>query len=274
MDIQEYKGIFVFVEQVDQCVSAVGLELVGKATELAGQLQTTVTAVILGDKIESEYKKLGAYGADVVLGVENPMLDVYKTEPYTYVLSKLIEEYKPEICLFGATSLGRDLAPRVSSRVRTGLTADCTILEIDETTNNLLATRPAFGGNVMATIVCPDHRPQMATVRPGVMQKNEYDESRTFTITKKEMNIPAACDNVEILDVVMTKSEVSNIQDAGILISGGRGVGSKEGFKVLEEVAAELGGMVSASRAATDEDWISAETQVGQTGKTVRPQLY
>ena len=274
MNIQDYKGVFVFVEQVDNVVSNVGLELIGKATDLAKQLDTKVTAVILGKDIESEYKKLGAYGADVVIGVSHPMLDIYKTEPYTYVLAQLVNEYKPEIFLFGATALGRDLAPRVSSRVQTGLTADCTILDIEEGTNHLLATRPAFGGNLMATILCPKHRPQMATVRPGVMKMNAYDETRPFELLKKEIDIPDRCNNVEILEVVKTKSESEDIQDADILVSGGRGVGSAEGFKLLEQVADKLGGMVSASRACTDENWILKDRQVGQTGKTVRPKLY
>lgn len=274
MNIEDYKGVFVFVEQVDNAVSNVGLELIGKATDLAKQIGTKVTAVILGNDIQSEYKKLGAYGADVVIGVSHPMLDLYKTEPYTYVLAKLVEEYKPEIFLFGATALGRDLAPRVSSRVQTGLTADCTILEIEEETNHLLATRPAFGGNVMATILCPKHRPQMATVRPGVMAMNPYDEARSFELVEKQMDIPESCNNVEILEVVKTKSESASIQDADILVSGGRGVGSAEGFKLLEKVADKLGGMVSASRACTDENWIAKDRQVGQTGQTVRPKLY
>ena len=274
MNIEDYKGVFVFVEQVDNVVSNVGLELIGKASDLAQQIGTKVTAVLLGKNIESEYKKLGAYGADVVVGVAHAMLEIYKTEPYTHVLAELIKEYKPEIFLFGATALGRDLAPRVSSRVQTGLTADCTVLEIEEETNHLLATRPAFGGNVMATIICPKHRPQMATVRPGVMEMRPYDESRPFELIQKEIDIPASCDNVEILEVVKTKSTSADIQEAPILVSGGRGVGGKEGFALLEQVASKLGGMVSASRACTDENWIEKDRQVGQTGKTVRPKLY
>lgn len=274
MNIQDYKGVFVFVEQVDNQALNVGLELIGKAKELAAKIGTQVTAVILGKDIQSEYKKLGAHGADVVIAVSHPMLEIYKTEPYTYVLAELVKEYKPEICLFGATALGRDLAPRVSSRVQTGLTADCTTLEIEDETNHLLATRPAFGGNVMATIVCPNHRPQMATVRPGVMQMIAYDENRSFEFVEKKMDIPESCNNVEILEVVKTKTEKANIQDADILISGGRGVGSKEGFEILEKVAEKLGGMVSASRACTDENWIAKDRQVGQTGQTVRPKLY
>ena len=274
MNIEDYKGVFVFVEQVDNVVSNVGLELIGKASDLAQQIGTKVTAVLLGKNIESEYKKLGAYGADVVVGVAHPMLEIYKTEPYTHVLAELIKEYKPEIFLFGATAQGRDLAPRVSSRVQTGLTADCTVLEIEEETNHLLATRPAFGGNVMATIICPKHRPQMATVRPGVMEMRPYDESRPFELIQKEIDIPASCDNVEILEVVKTKSTSADIQEAPILVSGGRGVGGKEGFALLEQVASKLGGMVSASRACTDENWIEKDRQVGQTGKTVRPKLY
>lgn len=274
MNIQDYKGIFVFVEQLDNHVSNVGLELIGKAKDLASKIGTKVTAVLLGKDIQDEYEKLGYYGADIVIGVSHPMLDIYKTEPYTYVLSELVKEYKPEIVLFGATALGRDLAPRVSSRVQTGLTADCTILEIEDETNHLLATRPAFGGNVMATIICPKHRPQMATVRPGVMKMLDYDENRSFELIEKDMEIPTECNNVEILEVVKTKTGAANIQAADVLVAGGRGVGSKEGFKLLEQVAEKLNGMVCASRACTDENWIEKDRQVGQTGQTVRPKLY
>lgn len=274
MNIQDYKGVFVFIEQVDNAISNVALELIGKASELAKHLNTQVTAVVLGYSIENHYAKLGCYGADRVVGVDHPMLEIYKTEPYVYALTKVIDEYKPEAFLFGATAIGRDLAPRVSARVKTGLTADCTSLEVHDESKDLLMTRPAFGGNIMATIICPNHRPQMATVRPGVMKKLPYTSTATCVVERLPLNIPKSCNNVEILEVVKVKSEKINIQDADILISGGRGMGSLEGFKILEELATELGGTISSSRASVDNNWVDKDRQVGQTGKTVRPNLY
>ena len=274
MDIQDYKGIMIFAQQVDGIISGVSLELIGKAKELAKDLNTTVTAVMLGRWLDEEAAILVRYGADRVLCVENPVLSVYMNETYTYVLNKIVEEYRPEIMLIGATSIGRDLAPRLSARIHTGLTADCTGLEIQEETGNLLMTRPAFGGNIMATIMCPGHRPQMASVRPGVMHRQEPADHPEAEIIKIPIDIPDANMNVEILNVVKTVAEAVDLESAKILISGGRGMGGPEGFKLLDEIAQQLGGMVGASRAAVDSGWIAHERQVGQTGKTVRPKLY
>ena len=257
MGLEEYKGVFIYAQQVDNELSSIAFELIGKAKELAKDLGTDVTAVLLGSNVKGLTDELGEYGADKVIVVDNPELETYRTEPYAQALAAVINEYKPEIMLVGATAIGRDLGPTVSARVATGLTADCTKLEIgdfpinavpgkedEQKHNQLLMTRPAFGGNTIATIACPDNRPQMATVRPGVMQKLPKEAGR--------------------------KAEV----DAKVLVSGGRGVGSKENFKMLQDLADVFGGMVSCSRAAVENGWLAQDYQVGQTGKTVRPQIY
>ncbi len=275
MNTADYKGIFVFAEQRDKNIEKVSLELIGKARELAEVLKSSVTAVLLGYNMDEQAKELNYYGADKVIYVDNKDLDIYMTEPYTHTLVEIINRDKPEIVLFGATAIGRDLAPRVSARVKTGLTADCTGLEINvEENNNLMMTRPAFGGNIMATIVCPDHRPQMATVRPGVMKQLPSNRDKAVNVEKLSIEIPKEKFNVEILEVIKQVQEKMKIEDAKVIVSGGRGVGSAENFALLEQLADALGGTVAASRAAVDAGWISKDRQVGQTGKTVRPNLY
>lgn len=212
-------------------------------------------------------------GADEVIFVDDKALELYTTEAYTQALTQVLEEIKPEIVMIGATSIGRDLGPRVSSRLNTGLTADCTSLEVGEE-NELLMTRPAFGGNIMATIICPNHRPQMSTVRPGVMTMLEKDESRIGSIRKVDVKFTDAIHRVKILEVVKEEKAEEKIDEASILISGGRGVGSKENFSVLNDVADMLGGTISASRAVIDSGWFDHSRQVGQTGTTVRPDVY
>lgn len=271
---KEYKGVFVYAQQVDKKVSRVTFELLGKGVELAAALNTEVTAVLLGSQIEYLAAELVRYGADRVIIVDHPVLETYMTEPYTAALTAVVETYKPEILLYGATAIGRDLAPRVSARVHTGLTADCTKLEIQEETNHLMMTRPAFGGNIMATILCPEHRPQMATVRPGVMQCTKLREDTEGKIEFYQVNELENSKNVEILEIIKKVNERMDIMDAKVLISGGRGMGSAENFAVLEELAEVLGGTVAASRAAVDAGWQEKDRQVGQTGKTVRPNLY
>ena len=273
MDKKDYRGVFVFVEQKNKEIENVSLELIGEGKKLAQELDQKVTALVLGKGVK-EIEKLGHYGADNIIYVENKDLDIYMTEPYTKALKEVIENRKPEIVLFGATAIGRDVAPRLAGRIHTGLTADCTKLEINEENSDLMMTRPAFGGNIMATIECPDHRPQMATVRPGVMQKEEKDTTRKVEIEKFDVRIEEKDKTYEILEVVEEKSNKIDIQEANILVSGGRGVGSPDNFKALEETAQILGGVVSSSRAAVDSDWMPKEVQVGQTGKTVRPDLY
>ncbi|MDF2677039.1 MAG: hypothetical protein K0Q97_1353 [Bacillota bacterium] len=279
MNILDYKGIFVFAEQRDHKVQKVAYELIGKGKELAKDLNTTVTAVLLGKDMMDEARKLNYAGADKVIYVDDVMLDEYMTEPYVYALNKVFTEKKPEIVLFGASAIGRDLAPRVSARIHTGLTADCTSLAVEADDKepeklNLMMTRPAFGGNIMATIACPNHRPQMATVRPGVMKALKLDDSNEINIEEFKIEIPASCKNVEILDVVKIIQERMNVEDAKVLVSGGRGMKGSENYAMIEELADLLGGTISASRAAVDAGWVAKDRQVGQTGKTVRPNLY
>ena len=283
MGLEEYKGVYVFAQQVDGEMSSIAFELLGKAKDLAKDLNTEVTAVVLGSGIKALADSLAEYGADKVIVVDDPELEVYRTEPYTHALASVINEYKPEIMLVGATAIGRDLGPRVSARVQTGLTADCTVLEIGDfndvmakTTlpNQLLMTRPAFGGNTIATIACPYNRPQMATVRAGVMQKIEPVKGAKAEVIEYNPGFTPDNKYVEILEVVKSVSDVEDIMDAKILVSGGRGVGSKENFKLLQDLADVLGGTVSCSRAVVDNGWMPRDLQVGQTGKTVRPNVY
>lgn len=274
MNLQDYKGILVFVQQEDCKVTGVSFELIGKAKELAAELATDVTAVVIGAGVTALADEIAAFGADKVIVVDNEVLKDYTTEPYTHAITSVINKVKPEIVLFGATAIGRDLAPRVSARVKTGLTADCTKLEVDGETKNLRMTRPAFGGNIMATIICPEHRPQMATVRPGVMQKIMKDTSLKANIEVLDLVFEKNNKYVEIMDIVKTVSTKLDIMDAKILVSGGRGIGCSENFKVLEDLAAAIGGEVSCSRACVDAGWAGKEQQVGQTGKTVRPNVY
>ena len=287
MNLEEYKGVFVYAQQVDNEISSIALELLGKANELAKDLNTDVTAVLIGSGVAGLVDTLAEYGADKVIVVDDPELKDYRTEPYTHALASVINEYKPEIMLVGATAIGRDLGPRVSARVKTGLTADCTVLEIgnfpinavpgkedQQKHNQLLMTRPAFGGNTIATIACPDNRPQMATVRPGVMQKIVPKAGAKAEVINYNPGFTPNNKYVEILDVVKSVTDTVDIMDAKILVSGGRGVGSKENFKLLEDLAEVIGGTVSCSRAVVENEWLPVDRQVGQTGKTVRPNVY
>lgn len=280
MSLQDYKGVFVFAQQVDAKISGVTYELIGKANELAADLNTDVTAVVLGSGIKGLADDLAAYGADKVIIVDDPALAEYTTEPYTQAMDAVINEFKPEIVLYGATAIGRDLAPRISARVKSGLTADCTKLEIDPEADkdsglhNLRMTRPAFGGNIMATILIKKNRPQMATVRPGVMQKLEKDDSKKAEVIEFSPELVKNDKYVTVEEVVKKISDKVDIMDAKILVSGGRGVGSKENFKLLYDFADAIGGTVSSSRACVDSGWTEKDQQVGQTGKTVRPHVY
>ncbi len=275
MNISDYKGVMVFAEQRGGAIQKIAYELLGVGRGIADTLEEPLIAVLIGSGLEeAQGRDLIAQGADTVLLVDDPGLGVYMTEPYTKALVHAIEACKPGICFVGATTIGRDLAPRVSARVKTGLTADCTSLEVEDGSRNLLMTRPAFGGNIMATIICPEHRPQMSTVRPGVMRKLERDEARAGEIRRLDFALEPEDLNVEILEVVTEKAAKKSIEEASVLVSGGRGLGNPENFKQLKGLAEELGGMVSASRALVDAGWVGAERQVGQTGKTVRPDLY
>lgn len=268
------KDVYVIAEQRDGKIQKVSVELVGEATKLAKDLGEKVVAVLLGSNVTDKAQELIQYGADKVVVVDDPMLEKYATEPYAKAVTAVIKELEPEIVLYGATSIGRDLAPRVSARVHTGLTADCTKLAINEETKLLHMTRPAFGGNIMATIVCKNHRPQMATVRPGVMSALAKDETRTGEVVNFKVDFVPADMNVEIIEEVKETRKTVDITDAKVLVSGGRGIGSPEFVPVLQEAADVLGGIVSGSRPVIEAGWLSKERQVGQTGKTVRPNLY
>ncbi len=286
MALEDYKGVFTFAEQVDHKITGVSFELIGKGKELAQDLvDKTVTAVLIGYNVKDLADQLAEYGADRVIVVDDPELENYRTEPYALALAGVINEFKPEIMLVGATAIGRDLGPTVSARVQTGLTADCTKLEIgdfplearegqEQKHQQLLMTRPAFGGNTIATIACPDNRPQMATVRPGVMVKAEKKPGAKAEVVEFNPGITPNDKFVEILNIVKDTVKVADIMDAKILVSGGRGVGSAENFKILEDLADALHGTVSCSRAVVDNGWKPKDLQVGQTGKTVRPQVY
>ena len=287
MNLEEYKGVFVFAQQVDNKVDSIAYELLGEATRLAAPLNAQVTAVLVGSGVKNLADSLAEYGADRVIVVDDPELKEYRTEPYAHALASVINEFKPEIMLVGATAIGRDLGPTVSARVATGLTADCTMLEIgdfplvpvpgkesEQKHNQLLMTRPAFGGNTIATIACPNNRPQMATVRPGVMQKIEPKKGAKAEVVEFNPGFQPNNRYVTIKEVVKAAKDVADIMDAKILVSGGRGVGSAENFKILDDLAAVLGGTVSCSRAVVDSGWKPKDLQVGQTGKTVRPNVY
>ena len=268
------KNVYVFAEQRDGVIQKVAYELIGKAKELAADLEQEVVAVVLGNGIQAAAAELFKYGADQVIAVDAPVLGEYSTEPYTKALKAIIDAKDPEIVIYGATAIGRDLAPRVSARVHTGLTADCTKLEIDAESKGLWMTRPAFGGNIMATIVCPNFRPQMATVRPGVMKALPCDETKTGTVEVFDAGVTEADMNIKIREVVKDSKKAVDITEAKILVSGGRGIGGAEGFDMLKGLADVLGGEIAASRACVDAGWIDRDRQVGQTGKTVRPELY
>ena len=273
MDKAQYKNVYVFVEQREGVIQNVGLELLGKARELADALNEKVYAMLLGHDLTTQAQECIAYGADTVLRVDAPELATYVTDPYAQAIYQIIRDNKPSIVLIGATTIGRDLGPRLSARVETGLTADCTGLEISED-RDLLMTRPAFGGNLMATIICKEHRPQMSTVRPGVMRMGQRDDNRKGTIEDVKINFDKSKFRVRVLETVKQTKNLVDITEAHVLISGGRGVGNAEGFDMLRAMANTIGAEVSASRAMVDAGVLGHERQVGQTGKTVRPDLY
>nr|MBC7245724.1 electron transfer flavoprotein subunit alpha [Chloroflexota bacterium] len=268
-----YQGVWVWIEQFQGEACSISWEMVGKGRELADQRGTTLTACVLGHNVEHIAKQAIAYGADRVFWVDDPTLAVYRTQPYAEVLVELVRQYKPEIFILGASSRGRDLAGSVATELYTGLTADCTGLDIDPETNLLRQTRPAFGGNIMATIICPNYRPQMATVRHRVFEMPVPDEKRQGQIIAIKPNLDEEKIATKVVDFIKQQGEV-NLADAKIIVSGGRGVGGPEGFEPIRELAEVLGGAVGASRAAVDAGWIPYAHQVGQTGRTVRPDLY
>ncbi|MCM8784139.1 MAG: electron transfer flavoprotein subunit alpha [Candidatus Omnitrophica bacterium] len=273
--VTDYQGIWVFGEQKKGIIQPVVFELLGEARRLAEDLKTDVSCVVLGYKIENKrIEELFWRGADKVYLVEAEELYHYQDEPYTNVITELIKKYKPEIFLCGATAIGRSLIARVAINVKTGLTADCTGLAIDPEKKLLLQTRPAFGGNIMATIICPDYRPQMATVRHKVMKELAIDKTRKGTIIRGNYDGKLLLSRTKLLDIVEEIEATVNLAEADIIVSGGRGLGKQENFNLIADLAKVLGGAVGASRAAVDSGWISYSHQVGQTGRTVCPKIY
>ena len=272
-DFSDRKGVWVFAEQRGGKLAPVSLELLGKAQELAGQLKEEVSALVLGSEVSAMADTLIKHGAAKVFLVEHSALKDYRTIAYAEVVEELVKEHKPNILLMGATHLGRDLAPRVSRRVGVGLTADCTELTIDPDEGILLQTRPAFGGNVMATIANRYSRPQMATVRPGVMEPQPKPENKGDVINQ-EVSLSEERTGLKVLEVVREEKKRVNLADAKVVVAGGRGVGEADGFGVVKELAEALGGEVAGTRVAVEEGWIPADRQVGQTGHSVRPELY
>lgn len=273
MNIADYKGVWVFAEQREGELQKVSLELLGEGRRVADKLGVKLTALLLGNNVSNLAEKLAAHGADEVLVAEDKNLEHYTTDAYTKVICDLATERKPGILFVGATFIGRDLGPRIAARLSTGLTADCTSIDVEVENGDLLATRPAFGGNLMATIACPDHRPQMATVRPGVFEAVNTDASNC-KIEKVNVNLVDSDVRTKVIETVKTAKDIIDISEAKIIVAGGRGVGSKENFAMLQELADVLGGVVAGSRAAVEKGWIENAYQVGQTGKTVKPTIY
>lgn len=268
------KDIWVYIETADRVIKKVGLELLGEGKKMADKMGVNLAAILIGDNVGELIEEVFAYGADQAYVIESEVLNQYSTDGYTKVFTGLIKKFEPSVILMGATHNGRDLAPRIASRIGTGLTADCTDLDIDEVTGLVAWTLPTFGGNVMATIVCPEHRPQMGTVRQSVFKAPIPDRSRVGEVIRVKSCVNAEEIRTKIIDTIRTKKENCNLEEAEIIVSGGRGMGSAENFLLLENLAEVLGASVGASRAAVDEGWKQAPHMVGQTGKTVSPKIY
>lgn len=272
-NLEDYKGFLVIAEQKFDKITPVTYELLGKARKLADVKNEKVEVIVLGNEIDEEIDKLSMYGADKIIYFESQLLKVYTTDAYTKVIGDYINERRPESVIVCASSLGRDLAPRLAARLGTGLTADCTKIAVDESDGKLLQTRPAFGGNMMATIICPKNRPQMATIRPGVMEKAQKT-IRKCEIEKRNPKISEKDIIAKVIDIVKEAKQMVSLSDAEIIVAGGRGVDGNVGFTLLRELSVLLNGQVAASRAAVDSGWIGPEYQIGQTGITVRPKIY
>lgn len=273
MNKADFNGVWVFAEQREGQLQKVSLELLGEGRKIADKLGSKLTALLIGSKVQNLVEDLSRHGADEVLVVDAPELEHYTTDGYTKAICELANAKKPNIILIGATFIGRDLGPRVAARLETGLTADCTSLDVDVESGDLLATRPAFGGNLMATIVCPDHRPQMATVRPGVFEKLPLGENDA-TVENVEIKFNSNDIRTKIVEIIKEHKDIVDISEANVLVAGGRGIGSEENFKMLKELAEVMNGSIAASRAAVEKGWVDKDYQVGQTGKTVRPNIY
>ncbi|MCB5252669.1 MAG: electron transfer flavoprotein subunit alpha [Candidatus Cloacimonadaceae bacterium] len=274
IDKSDYSGIWVFVEQRNNEVAGVSYELLGKGRELADQLSCDLSAVLFGHELGNMAEELIFHGADQVIQIDDPALKNFRDERYSEALVYLSEKYRPSIILTGATVMGRSFIPRVAVKLNTGLTADCTGLSIDDETGNLMQTRPAFGGNIMATILTANHRPQMATVRHKVMDPLPRDDERSGTVIREEYNFELEEDQTRYISFEKEKTNLINITDANVIVSGGRGIRDAKNFAMIEELAEALDGAVGASRAAVDSEWIAYSHQVGQTGKTVKPSIY
>lgn len=273
--MSDARNVWVFIEVVRGKIKGVSLELLGQGRKMADDLGEKLVAIIPGNEIEDFAKMAIHYGADEAIVVDQKELKDYSTDGYTKAMCTLIKKYNPAVLLIGATNNGRDLGPRVSSRMQTGLTADCTELGVDSETRLVKWTRPAFGGNLMATILCPDHRPQIGTVRPGVFKKPEEDTGRKGEIIHETVEFGPDEIRTRIVEVITEAGGADvNLEEVEIIVSGGRGVGGPEGFEVLKELADEIGAQIGASRAAVDSGWISSLHQVGQTGKSVGPKIY
>lgn len=273
MNKADFNGVWVFAEQREGQLQKVSLELLGEGRKIADKLGSKLIALLIGNKVQNLVEDLSRHGADEVLVVDAPELEHYTTDGYTKAICELANAKKPNIIFIGATFIGRDLGPRVAARLETGLTADCTSLDVDVESGDLLATRPAFGGNLMATIVCPDHRPQMATVRPGVFEKLPLGENDA-TVENVEIKFNSNDIRTKIVEIIKEHKDIVDISEANVLVAGGRGIGSEENFKMLKELAEVMNGSIAASRAAVEKGWVDKDYQVGQTGKTVRPNIY
>lgn len=274
VDLSAYKGVWVFAEQRQGKIMPVVIELLGEGKKLAKEVGTELCAVLCGNNVGRLADELFAYGADKVYAADHPELENYRTDAYSKVIFEAISKYKPEIVLLGATHIGRDLGPCLAVKCSTGLTADCTKLEIDPEDKKIKQTRPAFGGNLMATIVCPNNRPQMSTVRPGVMDKAVYEKGRKGQLVKLDVEFEKGDIRTKVVDVVKKVENAVSLTDADIIVSGGMGLGKPEGFKLLKQLADKLGGTIAASRACVDAGWIDHSYQIGQTGITVKPKIY
>ncbi len=274
INLNDYNGVWVIGEQREGKINPVTIELIGEGRKLANQLGKELSVVIAGYEVDKEVKELLHYSVDKAYYINDPLLKDFTTDGYAISIADLIEVKKPEVVLVGATSIGRDIAPRIAGKIGTGLTADCTKLEIDLTDNKLLQTRPAFGGNLMATIVCPKNRPQMSTVRPGVMAKAIRTESENGVLEVVNPGLTEKMIRTRLVEMLPQEKKSINLTDARIIVSAGRGLKRAEGFELIKELADKLGAEIGASRAAVDSGWIEHSHQVGQTGTTVRPELY
>lgn len=274
MELKDYKNVWVFAEQRAGVITPVVLELLGEGRKLADDIGVKLCAILPGDNITHLADTLIEHGADIVYLADSPLLNQYTTDGYTKAIADAVSQYKPEIVLYGATNIGRDLAPRIAARIGAGLTADCTGLAIDPEDKKLMQTRPAFGGNLMATIICPNNRPQMSTVRPGVMQKLVPQDGRTGEVIALNPKLISSDIRTIVREIVKSRKEMVSLTDAKVIVSGGRGLGGPDGFGLMKQLADAMGGVVGASRAAVDAGWIDHSHQVGQTGTTVKPSIY